>query len=604
MRAFPSLCAAALLLPSAWAVTISDINGDQYISPYDGERVSGVKGLVTAKGSSGFYLRSTDADSDDRTSNSVYVYGSSGVSQVAVGDIVTLSGKVSEYRSDSSYVYTTEIESPSDITVLSSGNEVTPIVIGQDDLDPPTEQYSSLDNGDVFSLPGGSSLLSTANPVLDPTEYGMDFWQSLSGELATLMGVTAIGKANKYGDTWVTGNWPVTGRNDRGGLTMRANDSNPESIVIGSPLDGSDNPTDTQLGDTFEDVTGIITQAYGFYTLLPLTALERTGSNSTQAAATTLSSDGTCSAITIGDYNVDNFSPDTTRMSGIADHIANYLKSPTIVFLQEIQDDSGSTDDGVVSANLTLSKLASAIKEQGGVQYSYTDIDPINDTNGGEKGGNIRVAYLYDPSVVRLRNYNPGSSTDATEVLASGGLSYNPGLIDPTNEAWNDSRKPLAAEWETLDGKNSFYTINVHFTSKYDSTSLEGDPRPPINGWVENRVEQAEVVAKFVTSILAVNSDAKIVTAGDFNEYAFVEPVEVFASESTLQDLEEVTGIPATERYTYLYNQNCESLDHIFISSALTSGAQMEHIHVNTWVSTADELSDHDPTVALLNVCE
>ncbi|PYI09240.1 endonuclease/exonuclease/phosphatase family protein [Aspergillus sclerotiicarbonarius CBS 121057] len=604
MRAFPSLCAAALLLQSALAVTIPEINGDRYISPYKGKSVSGVKGLVTAKGSSGFYLRSTDADSDDRTSNSVYIYGSRGVSQVAVGDIITLSGKVAEYRSSSSYVYSTEIESPSDITILSSGNDVTPIVIGQDDLDPPTEQYSSLDDGDVFSLPGDSSLLSTTNPVLEPTEYGMDFWQSLSGELATLTGVTAVGKANKYGDTWVTGNWPVTGRNDRGGLTMRANDSNPESIVIGSPLDGSDNPTDTKLGDTFDDITGIITQAYGFYTLLPLTALSRTGSNATEAAATTLTSDGTCSAITIGDYNVDNFSPESTTMSGIADHIANYLKSPTIVFLQEIQDNSGPTDNGVVSANVTLSKLASAIKEQGGVEYNYTDIDPINDTNGGEHGGNIRVAYLYDPSVVRLRNYHPGSSTDATEVLAGGGLSYNPGLIDPSNAAWNDSRKPLAAEWETLDGKNSFYTINVHFTSKYDSTSLEGDPRPPVNGWVENRVEQAKVVAKFVTSILSVKSDAKIVTAGDFNEYAFVEPVEVFASKSTLQDLEEVAGIPATERYTYLYNQNCESLDHMFISSALTSGAKMEHIHVNTWVSTAEEMSDHDPTVALLNVCE
>ncbi|OOF93929.1 hypothetical protein ASPCADRAFT_209183 [Aspergillus carbonarius ITEM 5010] len=603
MRAFPSLCAAALLLPTALAVTIREIDGTKYISPYKGETVSGVKGLVTAKSSSGFYLRSTTAYTNGQ-SYSVYVYGSDAVSQVEVGDIVSLGGTVAEYRSSSSYVYTTEIEYPSDITVISSGNDVDPIVIGQDDLNPPTEQFSSLDNGDVFSLPGGSSLLSTANPVLKPTKYGMDFWQSLSGELATLTGLTAVSKASKYGDTWVTGDWPVTGRNDRGGLTMSADDSNPESIVIGSPLDGSDNPTDIKLGDSLEDITGIITQAYGFYTLLPLTALKKTGSKSTEAAATTLSSDGTCNAITIADYNVDNFSPDNSRMSGVAAHIANYLKSPTIVFLQEIQDNSGSTDDGVVSASETLSNLASAIKEQGGAEYNYTDIDPINDTNGGERGGNIRVAYLYDPSVVRLRNYNPGSSTDATTVLAGGDLSYNPGLIDPSNQAWNDSRKPLAAEWETLDGKNSFYTINVHFTSKYDSTSLEGDARPPVNGWVENRVEQAKVVADFVTSLLAENSDAKILTAGDFNEYAFVEPLEVFLSESTLQDLEEVTGIPTTERYTYLYNQNCGALDHMFVSSALTSGAKMEHIHVNTWVSTADEMSDHDPTVALFNVCE
>lgn len=133
---------------------------------------------------------------------------------------------------------------------------------------------------------------------------------------------------------------------------MATADSNPESIVIGSPLDGSDNPTDIKLGDSLEDITGIITQAYGFYTLLPLTALKKTGSKSTEAAATTLSSDGTCNAITIADYNVDNFSPDNSRMSGVAAHIANYLKSPTIVFLQEIQDNSGSTDDGGMSTRL------------------------------------------------------------------------------------------------------------------------------------------------------------------------------------------------------------------------------------------------------------
>ncbi|PWY69080.1 endonuclease/exonuclease/phosphatase family protein [Aspergillus heteromorphus CBS 117.55] len=612
MRVFTCLGAVALLVQTGLAVTISEINGDRYISPYKGEHVSGLKGLVTAKGKSGFYLRSTDvsssssssSSSNSHTSNSVYVYGSQGVSKVAVGDIVTLSGKVSEYRSSSSYVYSTEIESPSDINVLSSGNTVTPIVIGQDGRNPPTEQYSSLDNGDVFSLPGDSSQLSNANPVLRPTDFGMDFWQSLSGELATLTGLVSISKADSYGDTWVTGNWPVTGRNGRGGLTMRAKDANPESIVIGSPLDGTKNPTNRKLGDTLEDITGIITQAYGYYALLPLTAIKQTGSNSTEATATTLVSDGTCRAITVGDYNVDNFSPDTTRMSGIAEHIAKYMNSPTVVFLQEIQDNSGSKDDGVVSASLTLSRLASAIQAQGGVAYNYTDIDPINDTNGGEHGGNIRVAYLYDPSVVRLRDYSPGSSTDATQVLSGGALSHNPGLIDPGNEAWDDSRKPLVAEWETLDGQNSFYTINVHFTSKYDSTGLEGDERPPVNGWVENRVEQARIVAKFVTALLAEKSEAKILTGGDFNEYAFVEPLEVFASESKLLDLEEVTGIPATERYTYLYNQNCESLDHMYVSSALAAGAQMEHIHVNTWVSRADELSDHDPTVALFDVCQ
>lgn len=82
----------------ASAVTIAEINGNKFISPYNGKTVTGVKGLVTAKSKAGFYIRSTEPDDDDATSESLYVYGSSAVSKVEVGDIITLNGKVTEYR--------------------------------------------------------------------------------------------------------------------------------------------------------------------------------------------------------------------------------------------------------------------------------------------------------------------------------------------------------------------------------------------------------------------------------------------------------------------------------------------------------------------------
>jgi hypothetical protein len=48
----------------------------------------------------------------------------------------------------------------------------------------------------------------------------MDFWESLSGELVTVRKPTAVAKPNNFGDTWVIGDWKVTGRNSRGGVTM------------------------------------------------------------------------------------------------------------------------------------------------------------------------------------------------------------------------------------------------------------------------------------------------------------------------------------------------------------------------------------------------
>ncbi|GFF49938.1 hypothetical protein IFM51744_07209 [Aspergillus udagawae] len=602
IKAFSLFCVSALV-SSTSALTISQINGNQYLSPYAGKTVSNVQGLVTAKGSAGFYLRSTTPDDDDATSESIYVYGSTAVSKVSVGDIITLTGKVSEYRSSSAYVYLTELTSPSAISVVSSGNAVVPVVVGKGGRAPPTAQFSSLDGGDVLGVPNNVSQVSKANPVLQPRQYGMDFWESLSGELVRVSNVRAIAKPSSYGDTWVLGDWEVSGENERGGLTMRNKDLNPEAVIVGSPLDGSKNPTDTKLGDSIGDITGVIAPAYGYYALLPLTALTVTGSNSTAAAATELESTGTCGAVTVGSYNVNNLGPDSTTLPKIAQHIAQYLKSPTLVFLQEIQDDDGPTDDGVVSANKTLSTLVQSIADQGGINYAFIDIDPVNKEDGGQPGGNIRVAYLYDPSVIRLRNANPGSNTDANEVLAGAELKYNPGLIDPSNDAWDDSRKPLAAAWETLDGKNKFFTVNVHFTSKGGGSSIEGDARPPVNGGVAKREAQAKLVAAFTSSILAEDCSAKIIVSGDFNEFTFAQPLETFLAESGLEDLDEVAGIATTERYTYLYDMNCQQLDHMFVSPALAKGAQMHHLHVNTWVSYGDQASDHDPTVALLNVC-
>lgn len=89
-------------------------------------------------------------------------------------------------------------------------------------------------------------------------------------------------------------------------------------------------------------------------------------------------------------------SPRSRHIPKIADHIANYLNTPDIVFVQEIQDDSGSRDDGVVSANKTLAALVSAIAKAGnGVKYEFTNIPPLNNVDGGKPGSNIRVAYMW-----------------------------------------------------------------------------------------------------------------------------------------------------------------------------------------------------------------
>lgn len=94
--------------------------------------------------------------------------------------------------------------------------------------------------------------------------------------------------------------------------------------------------------------------------------------------------------------------PRSGHLAGVAGHIANFLASPDIMFLQEIQDNSGTGDDGVVDATETLTNLVASISTQGGVAYNYTEIVPVNDQDGGVPGGNIRPAYLYVVFLVRV----------------------------------------------------------------------------------------------------------------------------------------------------------------------------------------------------------
>ena len=70
-------------------------------------------------------------------------------------------------------------------------------------------------------------------------------------------------------------------------------------------------------------------------------------------------------------------------------------------------------------------------------------------------------------------------------------------------------------------------------------------------------------------------------------------------------EADEAANITAVERYTYVFDHQNEQLDHLFLSSAIASrGVQVEHVHVNQFAETiALRASDHDPSIAKLNVC-
>lgn len=127
-------------------ISIHDIQGATHISPYVGQSVAISPSIVTAirTGSSGgFWMQEPNPDGNDATSEGIFVF-TAATPSVAVGDNVSVSGLVAEFRAglpSLNNLTITEISGPS-ISVISSGNPLpTPIVIGTGGRVPPHRRH-------------------------------------------------------------------------------------------------------------------------------------------------------------------------------------------------------------------------------------------------------------------------------------------------------------------------------------------------------------------------------------------------------------------------------------------------------------------------------
>ncbi|MPY35254.1 endonuclease/exonuclease/phosphatase [Streptomyces adustus] len=575
--------AALVALPAsahAATYTISAIQGSTRISPYNGSTVT-TTGIVTAirsTGSSrGFWIQSASGDGNAATSDAIFVYTGSTTPSTTVGNSVTVTGKVSEYYPDSSSgsQSLTELGSAS-WTTNSTGNTLPAAVTISDSTVPATYTRTN----------SGASINSF---TLAPTTYALDYYESLEGMRVSVGSAPVVGRTDEYSELWVNVK-PSQVTSARGGSLYSSYSSQNSGRVQISTLLSSTFPTAT-VGDTLSGATGVLDYiAYGGYTL-QATSLGTLTSGGVAKETTTAQSTGQLSVAT---YNVENLDPTdaASKFTALASGIVNNLKSPDIVALEEVQDNNGATDDGTVSATTTLSTLISAIKTAGGPTYSYTQINPTNDADGGETGGNIRQVFLYNSARVGFTSRGSATATTANSVTTSSGvaqLTYNPGRIAPANSAWTDSRKPLAAEF-TFNGEKYFVIAN-HFVSKGGDYSLHSQYQAPARSSETQRGSQGSVVNSFVDSILAAQSDANVVVLGDLNDYQFSTAVSNLEG-GVLTDL--VDTLPAAQQYTYVYDGNSQVLDHTLVSSSITS-YDYDIVHINS--EFADQTSDHDPQV-------
>ncbi|WP_052402071.1 5'/3'-nucleotidase SurE [Muricoccus aerilatus] len=586
------------------ATPIYEIQGAGDTSPLVGRTVT-TQGIVTALSSGsnkGFYIQDSTGDGNPTTSDGVFVFTGSAPAGIAVGDLVAVTGRVQEYSPSSAApgaLTLTEISGVTGTTVLSHGNPVpAPVVIGTAGLQIPDTDVA-VANAAYERLEG--MLVRVEDPlVVGPTNNFGEIFTVASG------GAGASG-LNSRGDLLISGGAPAFGYTDTVG-----GDLNPERIQLDPGL-GISLPN-VSTGARLGGVTGVVGYDFGNYQVLATASPAVVQASPLTKAPSSLTGDA--NHLLVGSYNAENLDPGDgqSRFATIAGEITGKLNSPDIIALQEIQDDTGAADNGVTAADLTLGMITGAIDAAGGPHYALLDNPFIgNDTNGGEPGGNIRAAFLYRTDRV---SFVEGSlATIAADGSPIRGGTYTDQQTNPDNPFYG-SRPPLSATF-TFNGE-SVTVLSNHFTSKGGSAALYGSQQPPFDGGEVQRAAQAQAVNSYVDGLLATDAHAKVVVAGDLNDFGFEQPLSVLKGVATvtnydvpgrdpiaatatytpggaqvLADLQDT--LPPDQRFDYVFEGNAETLDHMLVTGALAQGAQFEPVHINA--EFYDQTSDHDPLV-------
>ncbi|MCA0987102.1 cell wall-binding repeat-containing protein [Guptibacillus algicola] len=562
------------VLKPADNVKIHDIQGAGHESPYKGKPVSNVEGIVTAKaGANGFYMQSETPDESLATSEGIFVYSKG--NSVKVGDKVSVDGKVAEWREDgyddAKDLLTTQI-SASNVTVVSSDQKVPAATVIGIDRTPPTE---TIEDDGMTSF--------------DPETDGLDFYESLEGMLIEIPDAIISGP-KKYDEVPVfvnTSDDQLRTRAD--GLLISPEDFNPERMLI--DVDGID--VTVKTGDQFDgSILGNVSYDYSNFKIRPTGTFPSVVDGGVERETTEI--EVSEEKLTVATYNIENFrAPQNDKAEKIAESIVSNMKTPDIIGLVEVQDNNGPTDDGTTDASESYKALIKAIESAGGPTYEFAEVAPLDKTDGGQPGGNIRVGFIYNPDRVDFSDKPAGDATTSVGVDKDG-LTHNPGRIDPTNEAFDDSRKALAGEF-TFNGEKVIVIAN-HFNSKGGDGGLFGSEHPVVLGSEVQRMKQAAVINDFVTSAVDTMEDANVIVLGDLNDFEFSDPINTLEGDVLTNMMEKLSP---EERYTYIYQGNSQVLDHILVTNNLAKHTAIDSININSDFSEADgRASDHDPVLA------
>jgi len=552
-------------------ISIRELQGEEYRSPYAGQQVT-VSGVVTGVLRRGFFLQTPDKEWDGLGSDGVFVYSPDWSAEK--GSVLAVTGECVDFVKHDTAKPVTQIRFEKVYVRSTDGVEIDAIELTKDFIPSDHFELARLLNsleGMLVSIDAGQTFISPSNRYGDYV-LALDASSVDQSALRTQQGGVIVDQSNHL--RWFPG-FRVTNYNHAPRLNL-----------------GS------KLGSRIRGPLNYRVDAYQVSVSEPFVVDE-------QFVSLTKSSlkpeDKSLTIMTLNCFNLDPHveSEDKVmnprqdidddwgegRFHTLAQAVVLQANIPDIVALQEIQDNDGAELSDVVDASKTYSLLIRTIEELSGVTYRWVDVAPEVGADGGQPGGNIRNAYLYNPDRVEL-------DKKSVRVLGQEAACFE------------DSRKPLVCEFIEKASAKRLAIINVHLASKRHQESIFAPVNPGFDAKLGVRIEQTEIVRKEAARIHAAGTEFYI--TGDFNDTEHSDTLRQIVGE---ENTNLVMSLPEEERYDYNHRGKLQVLMHGITSKKLANEgrAQYEIIHGNELIGVvpgedSDKPSDHAYVIAKLRL--
>lgn len=432
------------------------------------------------------------------------------------------------------------------------------------DGDLSTTQIQDLESLSVLSS-GNDLPVALALPLLPDVSIpdAIEYWSQRERMLVTFERARVVAPTNRFGELVVVleGQAPDGNHILLRSLGDGAVDYNPERILLD---DAARDALEARAGDVIRDFTGVVDYSFGNYKLQMLALSHVEGTRTEMRPRTS-------GGVAVASFNVENlFDNDPNeleeKLTALADYVEHALLLPEILVVQEVENEA------------VLQLLGDRLNAAVGTQYQATGL-------GSSDGRGIENAFLHDGARVRL---------DEAFLLSGPDVEAAFGPNSPSA-----GREPLVGRF-SVNG-TELVVVGNHFKSKGGDDPIFGERQPFERPTEAQRKAQARAVRRYVDELLDSDEQARVLVAGDFNDFPFAEPGEgpdhplgILAGNDLTNLVAELPGA-----YTFIFDGNAQVLDHLLVSPALGERVVgTEIIHGNA--DDPESASDHDTPVVRL----